>query len=196
MRRNFVWNSVSPGTLNSPLEPMSRESTTPVDDFAIRARAYWQEHGGRMTVVREIICRTITGWDSSFVAEELWQEARKHDRGISIASIYRTLTSLLQAGLLREIHGPREERSYVKSASATASSGHLICRDCHRIVPLSADCLALREGAMIRSLGFETGGMHLQIEAACESLKRCGACENHRNALEGGTLSVTDWTRA
>jgi Fur family ferric uptake transcriptional regulator len=132
-----------------------------------------------MTVVREIICRSIADRSTAFIADELWVEVRKHDRGISIASIYRTLTDLVQAGLLREIHGPRDERAFVKSASTAATSGHLICKDCHRIVPLSDDCLALREGAMIRGLGFETGGMHLQIEAACESLKRCGTCENH-----------------
>lgn len=157
---------------------MNGESTNPVDDFTIQANAYWQERGGRKTVVREIICRSIADRSSAFVAEELWQEARKYDPGISIASIYRTLTDLVQACLLREIHGPRDERSYVKSASTAATSGHLICKDCHRIVPLNDDCLALREGAMIRGLGFETGGMHLQIEAACESLKRCGTCEN------------------
>ena len=157
---------------------MSGESTKPVDDFTLQARAYWQDRGGRMTLVRKIICRSIAQRNSAFVADELWQDTRKHDRGISIASIYRTLTDLVQTGQLREIHGPRDERSYVKSASTAATSGHLICKDCHRIVPLSDDCLALREGGMIRGLGFETGGMHLQIEATCESLKRCGTCEN------------------
>ncbi|MES2922206.1 MAG: transcriptional repressor [Verrucomicrobiota bacterium] len=157
---------------------MDPESTAPVDDFARQATEFWQERGGRMTVVRQIICQTITGRESTFVAEGLWNEARKHDRGISMASVYRTLTDLVEAGLLREIHVPGDQRSFVKSASTAATSGHLICKDCHRIVPLSDGCLALREGAMIRNLGFQTGGMHLQIEAACESLQRCGTCEN------------------
>lgn len=163
---------------------MSGESTSPADDFAVQAGSWWQQRGGRMTVVREVICRSIADRTSSFIAEQLWQETRRHDPGISITSIYRTLTDLVQAGLLREIHGPREERAFVKSVSTTATSGHLICKDCHRIVPLSDDCLALREGAMIRGMGFETGGMHLQIEATCESLKRCGTCENRDSSLD------------
>jgi Fur family ferric uptake transcriptional regulator len=157
---------------------MEPDSMVPADDFGRLATAFWQERGGRMTIVRRIICQSIAARDSAFVAEEMWQEARKHDRGISMASVYRTLTDLIEARLLREIHGPSEQRSFVKSASTVAATGHLICKDCHRIVPLSDDCLALREGAMIRSLGFQTGGMHLQIEAACESLQRCGTCEN------------------
>lgn len=157
---------------------MGGGSTDSEGDFTLQAREFWQSRGGRLTYLRKLICQVIGEKNSPFIAEELWQETRKQDPSISISSIYRTLTDLVQADLLREIHGPRDERSYVKFASASASSGHLICKDCHRIVPLSADCLALREGAMIRGLGFETGGMHLQIEAVCESLKRCGTCEN------------------
>jgi len=151
------------------------------DDFALQACDFWQQRGGRMTIVRKIICHCIADRSSAFVSEELWEVARKQDRGISMASVYRTLTDLVEAGLLREIHGPSQQRAFVRGGSATAATGHLICKDCHRIVPLADGCLALREGATIRSLGFQTGGMHLQIEATCESLHRSGTCE-HPNA--------------
>jgi Fur family ferric uptake transcriptional regulator len=162
---------------------MNPESTCPAGDFTAKANGFWQERGGRMTVVREIICQSIATRGSAFVAEEMWQEVRKYDPGISITSVYRTVADLVEAGLLHEIRGPREQRSFVKSTSAEASTGHLICKDCRRIIPLADGCLALREGAMIRGLGFHTDGMHLQIEAACESLKRCGTCENHAGTL-------------
>jgi Fur family transcriptional regulator, ferric uptake regulator len=160
---------------------MSLQPTRPADEFTGRADQFWRARGGRMTVVREMICRSVTARESAFVAEELWQQVRRMDPGISMASIYRTLTDLVEAGLLREIRGPRDQRSFVKSDSPTTTSGHLICKDCHRIVPLDDGCLALREGPMIRGLGFDTSGMHLQIEAECESLKRCGTCENQAN---------------
>lgn len=156
---------------------MSGELARPGDEFIARADGFWRDRGGRMTVVREMICRELGERSSAFTADELWQEVRKKDPGISMASIYRTLTDLVEAGLLREIRGPRDQRSFVKSDSPAATSGHLICKDCHRIVPLDDGCLVLREGAMIRGLGFDTAGMHLQIEAECESLKRCGTCD-------------------
>ena len=157
---------------------MNRDATEPADGFTSRADAFWRERGGRMTVVRERICNAVTARKAAFIADELWHEVRKMDPGISMASIYRTLTDLVEAGLLREIRGPRDQRSFVKSESPSAASGHLICKDCRRIVPLEDGCLALREGAVIRGLGFDTAGMQLQIEADCESLKRCGTCEN------------------
>ncbi len=163
--------------------------TSKADEFRLQAHSFWHQRGGRMTVVREIICRSIADRKAAFIADELWEDVRKIDRGVSIASIYRTLTDLSQAGLLREIHGPQDERSFVVAGSTAASAGHLICKDCHRIVPLNDECLALREGAMIRGLGFETGGMHLQIEATCESMKRSGACENHSDSNNGLPVS-------
>ena len=163
---------------------MEPEPTVAADDLTQQATAFWEQRGGRMTVVRRIICQTIADHELAFTAEELWHDVKKQDRGISMASVYRALADLVEAGLLREIHGQREQRSFVKSTSAAATTGHLICKDCHRIVPLNDECLALREGAMIRGLGFQTGGMRLQIEAACESLKRCGTCDNKDHTIE------------
>jgi Fur family ferric uptake transcriptional regulator len=168
---------------------MSGEPTGPANGFTARANDFWRDRGGRMTVVREMVCGAVVARPTAFVAEELWQEVRRKDPGISMASIYRTLTDLVEAGLLREIRGSRDQRSFVKADSPAATSGHLICKDCHRIVPLDDGCLALREGAMIRGLGFDTAGMHLQIEAECESLKRCGTCENGADGTAGASGS-------
>lgn len=148
----------------------------PDGGFLEKARLYWRDKGGRMTIVREMISKAVSQSGSAFVADELWLKVRKIDPAVSMASIYRTLADLVDAGLLREIHGQRDQRSFVKDEADQSSSGHVICKDCHRIIPLNDDCLALREGAMLRSLGFASQGMHLQIEAACESLKQSGIC--------------------
>jgi Fur family transcriptional regulator, ferric uptake regulator len=151
-----------------------------VDDFSGRASRYWQERGGRMTVVREVICHSISEQDSAFTADELWQEARKRDRGISMASVYRTLTHLVESELLREIHHIGDHRSFVKADSPADSRGQVICSDCHRIVALENNAQARDQEARLREMGFETEGMRLTIQASCEILKRCGACENKK----------------
>ncbi len=157
---------------------MTTGPVLPGDVFLAKALSYWREKGGRMTIVRDIISKTVGGSGSAFVADELWLQVRKIDPTISMASIYRTLADLVDAGLVREIHGQRDQRSFVKEEADESATGHVICKDCHRIIPLNNDCLALREGAKLRSLGFATHGMHLQIEAACESLKQSGVCDH------------------
>lgn len=156
---------------------MASETPEKTATFTDRAAAFWKERGGRLTVVREMICRCAGETDAAFDAQSLWTDVRKLDRGISIASVYRTISDLTEAGLLNEINSSREEKSYVVSDAAAIPTGHLICKDCQRIFPLNDNCIGLREGPLLKNLGFQAGGMHLQIEAACESLRRCGTCE-------------------
>ncbi|MGC4013841.1 MAG: transcriptional repressor [Luteolibacter sp.] len=151
-------------------------------DFATRAAAFWRDRGGRMTPVREVLCRAIVASEKAFVAEELLERARKLDRGISCASVYRALSDLVEAGLLREIRGPRDQRSFVAAGLPQAPVGHVVCSDCRRVIPLEDECVPLREAAMLKRMGFASGGMHLRIEASCESMKRCGTCENQAAA--------------
>lgn len=153
-------------------------------EFATRAAAFWRERGGRMTPVREVLCRVIVDSEKAFVADELLDRARKLDRGISCASVYRALSDLVEAGLLREIRGERDQRSFVMAGLKHAAIGHVVCSDCRRVIPLEDECVPLREAAMLKRLGFAAGGMHLRIEASCESMKRCGICEN-RSAATG-----------
>ena len=116
--------------------------SSPVD-FATRAAAFWRERGGRMTPVREMLCRAIEGSEGAFIAEELLERARKLDRGISSASVYRALSDLVEAGLLREIRGPREMRSFVTAGPSHSTVGHVVCADCHRVIPLEDECAGL-----------------------------------------------------
>ncbi|NJM37947.1 MAG: transcriptional repressor [Akkermansiaceae bacterium] len=160
---------------------MSSPSTDAIERFVQHARDFWSANGMRMTLLRKIICRTIAGQDAPFVADGLWLDARKKDRGISLSSVYRTLADLVEANLLHEIHNPSKQRTFVKADSSVSSTAHLVCADCHRVIPLNDECLALRQEALLKQLGFETSGIHLHIEAACESLRRCGVCENQND---------------
>lgn len=62
--------------------------------------------------------------------------------------------------------------------------GGLICKDCQRVISLNDDCLVLREGAAVKTLGFQSSGMSLRIEAHCENLRQSGVCEHCRR--DGG----------
>jgi Fur family transcriptional regulator, ferric uptake regulator len=156
---------------------MNGEGQFAEGDFTSQASEFWRERGGRLTFARKIICDCVALAEGPFGAEDLWREARRKDAGISIASVYRTMVDLAEAGLLREIPRPGEQRSFMRRAIGEKPGGYLICRDCHRVIPLANECLELREGALVRDLGFQSANMHLQIEADCETLRRCGTCE-------------------
>jgi len=155
---------------------MSDEPSGFPESFTDQAKRFWELRGGRMTHVRKEICEQAARRDCPFTADDLWREIRKRDQGISIASVYRTLSDLAKTGLLREIPRQGEQCLYVSMEHGSQAKGHLICKDCKQVISLSADCLALREGAVVKALGFQSAGMNLRIEAHCEDLRQTGTC--------------------
>ena len=147
--------------------------SAPVDSaepFVAAAGQHWQRAGQRLTHVRTVICRVVAARDALFTADQLLPLVRAADRGISLASIYRTLGDLSRFGLLHESRGAHDERCYAvvppERAGALASAVTVVCRDCGELHPLEAPCLALRETASVRQAGFNPRKLDLQIGRA------------------------------
>ncbi|MDF3057042.1 MAG: fur [Rariglobus sp.] len=158
---------------------MATRSPEDIEAFCRRAQDHWSKDG-RRTQVRDILSRVVAAQAAPFSADELRTQARRIDRGISYASIYRTLGSLVEAGLLREIVGPNDRRCYTLIDSTHTGVSHIVCTDCEQVVPMNDDCLPLREGFLARQLGFTPRKMSLRIEASCEELRQHGACARRK----------------
>ena len=148
---------------------------------------HWLKTGSRRSQVRDILARLIAAQSSPFTADQLLAWARAVDRLISQASVYRTLASLVEGGLVREAPGPHNLRCYAPSDAPGGGVGNIVCTDCDQVVPLADECLPLREGFLARQLGFNPKKMTLRIEASCEELRRLGSC--HRCKPEAGPRS-------
>ena len=68
--------------------------------------------GLRRTKPREVIIEAAFATTEHFTAEELLEMTRKIDRTVSRATVYRTLTLLVESGLLREIDLGRDQTYY------------------------------------------------------------------------------------
>lgn len=159
---------------------MTARTPQQIDAFTERAEACWQEQGGRRTQVRDVICRVIGSQAAPFDAEELLREVRKVDRVVSMASVYRTLAKLVEAGALREIPGARGTRCYVIVEEVNDGMSSIVCTDCEQVVVMDDGCLPLREGFLARQLGFYPKKMSLRIEASCEELRVRGECQRRK----------------
>ncbi|CAM3001556.1 Fur family transcriptional regulator [Rariglobus hedericola] len=158
-------------------------ATRPPEDieaFVQRAQDHWSKDGSRRTQVRDVLSRVVAAQAAPFSADELRTQARLIDRGISYASIYRTLGSLVEAGLLREITGPNDLRCYTLIDSKHTGVSNIVCTDCEQVIPMNDDCLPLREGFLAKQLGFNPQKMSLRIEASCEELRQCGSCARRK----------------
>jgi Fur family ferric uptake transcriptional regulator len=89
----------------------------------------------RRTVLAEAFRAT-----GHFTADELFELARKHDRTLSKATLYRTLALLRQSGLLEEQDFGNGRRSYERLLQRHHHD-HLICIRCKKILEFENDAI-------------------------------------------------------
>lgn len=159
---------------------MTPRTPQQIEAFCARVAECWLKQGGRKTQVRDVICRVIGEQTAPFDAEELLRKVRKVDRVVSMASVYRTLASLIDAKLLREVEGVRGMRCYVVVEQSNDALSSIVCTDCEQVVMMPDECLPLREGFLARQLGFNPKKMTLRIEASCEELRNSGTCRRRK----------------
>jgi Fur family ferric uptake transcriptional regulator len=150
------------------MEPLIKEQ---VDEFI-------KKRGLRKTAQREVIIEAAFGTTEHYTAEELWEMARQIDPATSRATVYRTISLLVDAGLLREIDLGRDQKYYDPNFVDHPDHNHLICIDCGKVIEFEDENVAVLEDCITRRLGFRPTKKSIRIEACCDKLRTTGLCEN------------------
>ena len=142
-----------------------------------RLETHLMKTGLRRTKQRETIVEAAFATDDHFNADELLEKARKLDRTVSRATVYRTLTLLVECGLLRVVDLGRDQTYYDPNFLDKPQHNHLICLDCDRVVEFEDENAGLLHDCITRRLGFQPQLKAMRIEAHCDELARTGACK-------------------
>ena len=143
-----------------------------------RLDEFIRRKGLRRTGQREIILRSAFAQDEHFTAEELLARVMKIQADISRATVYRTLSLMVEADLLRAIDLGDNQTTYDPNFLAKPSHNHLVCIDCGRVVEFEDAHIDLLNDCVTRRLGFKPLRQSLKIEANCEQLRLNGRCPN------------------
>ena len=130
----------------------------------------------RLTGPRRAIIESVFGTKEHFTAEELLTWARRRDKSVSRATVYRTLPLLTESGLVREMDFGKDYKFYDPNYAKRPQHNHIICQDCGKIVEFESHKIAQLENEISRSLGFALKTHRLQIIATCEEFRKLGAC--------------------
>ena len=131
----------------------------------------------RLTSQRQAIIDSVFSTDEHFTAEQLLEWSRRRDKSVSRATVYRTLPLLTESGLVREMDFGKDYKFYDPNYADHPNHSHIICVDCDRIVEFESEKIARIEDEISHQHGFRIKTQRLQILAACEELKRVGACK-------------------
>lgn len=143
-----------------------------------RLDEFIRRKGLRRTSQRVNIVKAAFSKDEHFTAEELFDRVRKTDADTSRATVYRTLSLLVEAELLREIDLGDDQTTYDPNFLDKPSHNHLVCIDCGRVVEFEDVHIDLMNDCITRRLGFKPLRQTIKIEANCEQLRLNGRCPN------------------
>ena len=140
-----------------------------LDDFI-------QKKGLRRTIQRELIAKLVFERDEHFTAEELFERVRRVDTETSRATVYRTLSLLVEADLLRPIDLGDSQVTYDPNFHEKPSHNHIVCIDCRKVVEFEDNNVDIQTACVTHRLGFTSVRQSIKIEASCEQLRQNGRC--------------------
>ena len=120
----------------------------------------------RLTPRRQAILRALASSDRHPDARWVHEQVQRAMPGISLATVYRGIHALREAGLVVELPQPAGATRY---DADTAPHIHVTCLRCRRMVDLRLELEPLREEAR-RQAGFAS--------VAAESLELLGLCRS------------------
>lgn len=138
--------------------------------------AFIRAKGLRKTSQRDVILAAAFNTTEHFTAEQLWDLSKKLDPSTSRATVYRTLSLLVESGLLREIDLGRDQKYYDPNFVDHPDHNHLICVDCGKVIEFQDQHIELLVDCITHRLGFRPSKKSMRIEACCDQLRQTGVC--------------------
>ncbi len=123
----------------------------------------------RMTNQREIILRELVASRQHLTADELYDIVKKVMPRISLATVYRNLEILSEAGLIGklEISGRQKRFDYDPS-----DHHHIYCVICHRVDNLELGHESINKEEFASVGGYSVTGYRLEIIGICPKCQK------------------------
>ena len=142
----------------------------PLADALTTFEQFLEGKGMRLTRQRRAILERLYHLDNHVSADDLSDLMRADNRGISKATVYRTLGLLEESGLI-EGHDFRQGYLVYEFAHRQARHDHILCVDGETVVEFQSDELSRLLESITRSYGFEPISHQLVVYARCAQCK-------------------------
>jgi Fur family peroxide stress response transcriptional regulator len=159
--------------------PDARPAGTESAEIALRGRGF------RLTVPRRAVLEVVRGIMTHPTAEEVHRLVIRRAPRVSLATVYRNLRLLVDAGLLGELPGPR-----ARFDANIRAHHHFTCHRCGRIADVEASVAEPHSRALSRRVEARTG---LTItDHRIDFFGRCRECQAKRRARPGRRRPAAD----
>ena len=126
--------------------------------------------GLKVTRQRMALLAALARSETPLSAEQLYLALRGQFSTLSLSTVYRTLDTLCEKGMLQRSVLMDGGRALFETVPETHSH-NLICTLCHRIVPIRDCPLADYESEIARVTGYDISGHKLEVYGVCPACR-------------------------
>ena len=124
-----------------------------------------ERNGVRSTPRRLEVLEELARERDDVTAQKLWSRLRERDSRTGLATVYRTLALLSEAGVVDVLSHHGAEQCY--RLCGEAHHHHLLCERCHRVVELEECDLGEWIAAAAKQHGFVATDHRVEIVGLC-----------------------------
>lgn len=155
------------------------ESTEATAKAALeRFRSFLHQRSLRSTDVREAIVQAAVGREGHFRVEELTEDARALGHDVSVATVYRALPLLVEAGIIQPTEVSGEHRHF-EAVFGRKHHDHLICRHCHRVVEFQFEAFEMLQRELASKYDFVLVDHVHELIGVCAPCRRLHPVSDH-----------------
>jgi Fur family ferric uptake transcriptional regulator len=138
-----------------------------------------RKSGFRVTSQRAVILEIIAHNGDHLSVQEVYLEAKDRLPGLNLATVYRTLETMHQAGVIDLLNfGMTPARFSLRDPYNP--HGHLVCRECEQILEIGTDLIARISGEVEQKVGFFVEPNHLTLSGLCDECSVDGPGNSRR----------------
>jgi Fe2+ or Zn2+ uptake regulation protein len=140
-----------------------------MNDLAVVSEGRFRAAGRRMTHQRRLVLRILAEAGRHLDAGEVYERARRQDSRLSLATVYRTLSALKEARVVRELHLDEEHHHY--ELDGQDGHSHLVCLACGRVIEVDSDAFSQAAQAIGSANGFAITSAQVELTGMCATCR-------------------------
>lgn len=123
--------------------------------------------GLRVTSQRLLVLEILEETEEHLDAEAIYERARARDPRVSLATVYRTLSKLKQAGLIEQRYFARDHRREYYETTDKDEHYHFTCLGCGKVIEVHTTRIAQARQELAEELGLEFAHACICFEGYC-----------------------------
>jgi len=140
-----------------------------MDRISLAAADRLTAAGARVTRQRLLIANALAAAGRQLTADQLYRSLRRREPAIGRATVFRTLETLVDAGVARRLELDGHVYAYV--ACLPAHHHHIACTRCGRVEEIDEAYVTPIARRLAREMGFEIDDARLDFYGRCATCR-------------------------